>query len=154
MMGLCKLICITGIPGTGKTSLCRMLNLHGIKCTGLNGIAESSGLISDGVVDVDSLASVHIESTVVESHYSHFMKCSHVIILVDDEDVLRRRMELRGYSREKINENLDAQRAQTIYYEALDRIPAGRIFIIEEKSRDLDAVFCDIASILSKINNA
>ncbi len=154
MMGLCELICITGIPGTGKTSLCRMLNLNGIKCTGLNRIAERSGLIFNGVVDVDRLATVHIESDIVESHYSHFMNCSHVIILVEDEDVLRRRMELRGYSKEKIDENLDAQRAHTIYYEALDRLPAGHIFIIEEKSRDLESVFCDITSILSKINNA
>jgi adenylate kinase len=126
-----------------------MLNEHGIRCTGLNEIAESSGALQNGTVDVDRLASVHIESGIVESHYSHFMNCSHVIILVDDENALRRRMELRGYSQQKINENLDAQRAQTIYYEALDRLPAGRIYIIEEKSRNLGEVFQDIISILA-----
>ena len=150
--GLSDLICITGIPGTGKTTICRMLNEAGISCEGLNRLAENSGALEGDTVDVDILSRVEIKSAVVEAHYSHLLNCSHVIILVDNEEILRKRMEMRGYTENKIDENLDAQRAGIIYYEALERLPAGRIHILEERSRNIEEVYRDVISIISMIN--
>ncbi len=149
--GFYNLICITGIPGTGKTTLCKMLSDRGISCTGLDCIAEISGAKDDDIVDVDKLYGVHIESDIVESHYSHFLNCNHVIILVEDEKTLHARLKTRGYSDDKINENIDSQRAEIIYYEALERLPAGRIHIIHEKSRSIEDIYNDVVSIISRV---
>ncbi len=45
-------------------------------------------------------------------------------------------MEKRRYSEEKIQENIDSQNADVIYYEALDLMPENRIFRINNESMD------------------
>ncbi len=142
------MICITGIPGTGKTTICKMLNDYGIKCTGLNKIAGEYGAIKGDTVDVDILISQQINCDVVESHYSHLLDCQYVIILEDDENRLRERMASRGYIQSKIDENIDAQRSGIVYYEAVDRLPRNHIFIIKEDSRSIDEVFKDVLNII------
>ncbi len=142
------MICITGITGTGKTTICKMLNDYGIKCTGLNKIAGEYGAIKGDTVDVDILISQHINCDVVESHYSHLLDCQYVIILEDDENRLRERMASRGYIQSKIDENIDAQRSGIVYYEAVDRLPRNHIFIIKEDSRSIDEVFKDVLNII------
>ncbi|WP_175266593.1 AAA family ATPase [Acidiplasma cupricumulans] len=110
-------MCITGIPATGKTTLCKMLNYSGIQCASLNEVLKNTGIISDGIVDIDQLRRLELKYDVVESHYSHMIHCKYVIIIKDDENILRKRMEQRGYGNEKINENIEAQRSDIIYYE-------------------------------------
>lgn len=131
-----------------------MLNEHGFRCTGLNHIARSAGVNNEDIVDIDGLSNIHIDFDIVESHYSHLLNCNHVIILVDDNETLIKRMEERGYSIEKINENLDAQMADIIYYEALDRLPANRIHIINERSRNIGDIYNEVIHIISRINNS
>ncbi len=130
-----------------------MLNEHGLRCTGIDDIARAAGLNNGNIVDVDRLSKVHIDYDIIESHYSHLLDCTHVIILVDDNETLRNRMEKRGYSREKINENLDAQMAEVIYYESLDRLPADRIYMINECSRNIEDIYKEVIYIISMINN-
>ncbi len=142
------MICITGIPGTGKTTICKMLNDYGIKCTGLNKIAGEYGAIKGDTVDVDILISQQINCDVVESHYSHLLDCQYIIILEDDENRLRERMASRGYIQSKIDENIDAQRSEIVYYEAVDRLPKNHIFLIKEDSRSIDEVFKDVLNII------
>jgi len=142
------MICITGIPGTGKTTIARMLNSSGIKCTGLNDISIECGALNGDTVDIDILRKIQINSDVVESHYSHLLDCEYVIILEDDEEQLMKRMEERGYPESKINENIDAQRAGIIYWEAIDRLPANHIFVIQENSRAINNVFTEVMNII------
>jgi adenylate kinase len=147
------MICITGIPGTGKTTICKMLNDYGIECLSLNKIALDYGAIKGDAVDVDMLAEKSIKADVVESHYSHLLACRYVIILEDSEEKLRERMIRRGYPEAKIDENLDAQRCGVIYYEAADRLPVNRIFVVRENSRSIDEVFNEVLNIISGLHN-
>lgn len=147
------MICITGIPCTGKTTIARMLNYRGIKCTGLNSIALEYGALNGDTVDIDILKKVQINSEIVESHYSHLLDCEYVIILEDDEEQLIKRMAARGYPESKINENIDAQRAGIIYWEAIDRLPANHIFVIQEKSRAIDEVFTEVMNIILSLHD-
>ncbi len=94
-----------------------MLNYSGIQCASLNEVLKNTGIISDGIVDIDQLRRLELKYDVVESHYSHMIHCKYVIIIKDDENILRKRMEQRGYGNEKINENIEAQRSDIIYYE-------------------------------------
>ncbi len=147
------MICITGIPGTGKTTICKMLNGHGIQCASLNDIARECGAIDGDTVDIDILRRGYINSMVVESHYSHMLECEYAIILEDDENRLTERMNARGYSGSKIAENIDAQRSGIIYWETVDRLPANHIFVIQENSRNIEEVFAEVMNIILSLHN-
>ncbi len=146
------MICISGIPGTGKTTLCKMLNENNLRCVNLNSIADENGIMNGDTVNIDALKKIDIKYDIVESHYSHLINCDYVIILKDDEDGLINRMRGRGYSDSKINENLDAQRSDTIYYEALDHLPENHIFIINEDSRNINSVFNEVLNLILSLN--
>ncbi len=146
------MICISGIPGTGKTTICKMLNDNNLRCVNLNSIADENGIMNGDTVNIDALKRIDIKYDIVESHYSHLINCDYVIILRDDEDILINRMRKRGYSDSKINENLDAQRSDTIYYEALDHLPENHIFIINENSRNINSVFNEVLNLILSLN--
>ncbi len=95
--------------------------------------------IKDREIEVSVLESIHINVDFVESHMSHLLPdTSGVIILECDEGILRERMKERRYSKAKIEENLEAQRSETIFSESLDKLPRNRILIIDATSRTID----------------
>ena len=49
------MICLSGIPGTGKTTICRMLRESGINCASADETAEKDGCLKDEEVDIDCL---------------------------------------------------------------------------------------------------
>lgn len=130
------MICITGVPKTGKTTICKLLSENGIQCNSLDDIATDLGCLQNGEVDVDCLSVKLPDKRVVESHYSHLLKCDYVIVLRTDEAVLERRMKEAGYDASKIAENLDAQRSDVILSEAMESVPRNRIFFFETGNRD------------------
>ncbi len=72
---------------------------------------------------------------------SHIISSSDaVIILSCKEEIVRLRLEERGYDLSKINENLDAQRSEVIYSEAMERLPANRIMVIDCSSRSIEDI--------------
>ncbi|WP_353851080.1 adenylate kinase family protein [Acidiplasma sp.] len=144
-------MCITGIPATGKTTLCKMLNYSGIQCASLNEVLKNTGIISDGIVDIDQLRRLELKYDVVESHYSHMIHCKYVIIIKDDENILRKRMEQRGYGNEKINENIEAQRSDIIYYEALDLLPENHIFTVNSSGMDINELYDTVKKLINEL---
>ncbi len=146
------MICISGIPCTGKTSICRMLNDAGIECKNLDNIALEYNALNNGIVDMDSLIDINIDIPVVESHYSHILDCEYIIIIKDDENKVRERMIKRGYSNNKINENIDAQRSDIIYYESLDHMPENRIYIIDGSGMNIEELFLNVYNLILTLN--
>ncbi len=65
------------------------------------------------------------------------------------EDQLVLRLTHRGYTLEKIDENIAAQRADTIYYEALEGLPSSRIFRVSNDDGMLDAAYQRVKAIIS-----
>ncbi len=126
-----------------------MLNEHGIKCVSLNELAMKLGIIDNGIIDIDELKKHNIDADVVEGHYSHLLSCDLVIILCNDVDELKKRMKLRGYPESKINENIDAMLADTIYYESLDRLPAGRIIKLNAYNMSVDDLLKNIIELIN-----
>lgn len=125
-------LCISGIPGTGKSTVCDALERMGYKCSHLNEISEKLGCNENGEVDVDCLQKKIQENLdVAESHYSHFLECSITVILECDPNIIRERLKAREYPESKISENIEVQECDIIYYEALERIPSGRIYRID-----------------------
>ncbi|EQB67613.1 MAG: hypothetical protein AMDU2_EPLC00005G0449 [Thermoplasmatales archaeon E-plasma] len=126
------MISITGVPGSGKTYLSSMLRERGFQVSDLNEIARVHGCLVDDTVDIQCMKSVISSPNpqIAEAHYSHLLPCNAIIILVASEDVLRERLEKRGYSGVKIEENIDAILSDSIFYESLDRLPRNRIMIV------------------------
>lgn len=126
-----ELVIISGTPGTGKTSvsnkISEMINANVIT---LNELAISEGLIHDfdkkrdtNIVDIDKLVShvlklieelkkKGIKLVIIESHFSDIVPnniINHAFVLRCEPDVLRDRIEKRGYGKEKIAENIQAE---------------------------------------------
>ena len=126
------MISITGVPGSGKTYLSSILREKGFHVAELNEIAKDHGCLVQDIVVIECLKSVisSMKPEIAEAHYSHLLPCNAIIILVASEDVLRERLEKRGYSGLKIEENIDAILSDSIFYESLDRLPRNRIMIV------------------------
>ena len=148
------MISITGIPKVGKTTICKMLSSNGIECVSADSLALNLGCMEKNFVDLDCMKSRMLDlPRVIESHYSHLLMSSHVIILKSDPDEISARMRLAGYSDEKIAENIDAQISDTIYYESIERLPASRVIALELTGKTLSESFCIIRDKIIEIEN-
>lgn len=120
-------IALTGTPGTGKTTVAALLpygviDINALVKAGLNlGIDPERGCLN---ADMDALARCLEEmdpekTSILEGHFSHhFADWCIVLRLAPNE--LRKRLEARGYSREKIRENLEAEALDVILVEATE----------------------------------
>lgn len=144
------MICITGIPGTGKSTVCSRLNSDNISCVNLNDVAKEIGCMELDEVDIECMRRnfPYEKSQVVESHYAHTLRCDLVIILETDERLVRQRLTERGYSTEKIEENIEVQRAGLIHYEALELIPSVKIMTISTGRKDIEHTYSEIRDVI------
>ena len=114
-------IFITGTPCTGKTTVASKLNGRVIK---INDLARSHGFIMGvdeqkgyEIIDIEKL-SRHVcgmiqnthDLIIFEGHVSHLLDgADKVIVLRVHPEILKTRLEARGYSEAKIRENLEAE---------------------------------------------
>lgn len=133
------IIAVTGTPGTGKTTyalkLSQELNAQYID---VNRIIEEYNLEEEydtkkdcKIIDEDKLVQVLIslvqnardegKSLIIDSHLSHEIPPMHIdrcIVLRTPIERLRPRLEERKYSKEKIQENIEAEIFEIILNEA------------------------------------
>lgn len=126
------IICITGTPGTGKTELAKILKeklnypVLDVKKF-IRDKKLSEGYDKDKkceIVDVKKLSKEILkeikkvkekykpEGIIVESHLSHYLAKRYVdlcVITKCDLKELKKRLEKRGYSKEKVRGNLDSE---------------------------------------------
>ncbi|MBI4167520.1 MAG: adenylate kinase family protein [Candidatus Aenigmarchaeota archaeon] len=134
------IIIITGTPGTGKTKvsveLVKLLDKNKagkFKILHLNNEILRHNLWSSidkkrnsKNVDMKKLSKfVSAETTknpdiLIESHLAHYFKGDVVFVMRAGINELRKRMKKRGWSKAKIEENLEAERLNLILGEALD----------------------------------
>jgi len=122
-----KAIIVTGVPGTGKTTFAKNLaEKYKLAYTDVNQLIAKHNL-SVGrdkkrdceIIDTDTLKRVledeikdSSSTMVIDSHLSQCIGSEFVkICFVTKCDIreLKKRLEKRGYSKEKVRENLDAE---------------------------------------------
>ncbi len=161
-----KVITVSGVPATGKTTfstrLCRHFNLYYLD---VNQLIEKEGLCVGydkkrdcRIIDEKKLVKILIDNIkklsednylgiVVDSHLSHLLPNSYVDLCVITSvglKALKARLEKRGYSEKKVRENLDSQIFDICLAEAKDN---GHDILVV-KGNNHEKYFRKIASLL------
>jgi len=148
------IIVVTGTPGTGKTTFARQYAKdHGANYVDVNDIITRHGL-SEGydevkrckIIDVDRLnekllvmirdANMRNTDLVIDSHLAHELSPKYVdevIVTKCEPKELQKRLAQRGYSRQKIRENLDAELFDICLHEAQEKKHKIRIVHTDTK---------------------
>jgi adenylate kinase len=120
-------IALTGTPGTGKTTVAallpyRVIDINALVKEGLNlGLDQERGCLE---ADMDALELKFDEMdsedlAILEGHISHYFADEAVVLRLAPSE-LNKRLTLRGYSKEKIQENLEAEALDIILVEAVE----------------------------------
>ena len=106
---------VIGTPGCGKTTLCNQMNLPILSVEHLAMMHDCLGeMDEDGSspVDVEKLAKSWQppeELTLIDGHLAHHLPVDALIILRCDPSILRKRLEARGYSEQKVTANVEVE---------------------------------------------
>ncbi len=145
-------IALTGTPGTGKTTVSRLLpfrviDINALVKSGLNlGEDQERGCLN---ADMDALAR-HLEELdidsicILEGHFSHHFADWSIVLRLEPAQ-LRFRLESRGYSSKKIQENLEAEALDVILVEAVEM--CDRVDEIDTTDKSPT----DVAELINKI---
>jgi adenylate kinase len=129
------IISISGTPKTGKTSVAKALaEKLNWRLVSLNELAKEKKLYvgydrsrKSRIVDirrlrteVRKLSRLH-KNLILESHYSHDMLCDVVVILRTNPKELRKRMAGEGWTKKKMEENIESEIMEIVKNEALEK---------------------------------
>lgn len=160
-------ILISGVPGVGKTTVSRLLAENmGSQLVNVSHLAEreslttgSDSLRETSIVDLDrmreTLSTIVKESkgpVIVEGHFAHDVvpsrEVSHAFVLRRAPWRLREELEARGYPKEKVWENVEAELVDVCLVEAVKALGSERVCEIDTTDRPPMEVVEEIASVI------
>lgn len=145
-------VALTGTPGVGKTSVAAVAAQNGWQVVDVKAWARKEGCVvaydeadQADVIDVDRLAKRMPAGhrLLFEGHLSHLLPVDQAWVLRCDPDVLRPRLQARGYGAAKVRENLEAEALDLLLSEAIDHVP--RVLQRDGTRRTPQAVFQSFA---------
>ena len=156
------IISISGIPGTGKTKVAKILAKKlNINLISIKNLIKKEKIPykydkkrKTKVVDPKDIQKAINKnlikgSNIIEGHLSHLIKSNFIFILRCNPVKLRRRLSKRGWTKKKIDENIQAEILDEITIEALQRRSKKvKIFEIDTSNKKPQAVAKTIAQIL------
>jgi len=148
---------ISGTPGTGKTSIAKALSkqLDILHIDVSHFAVEKDWTIEyddrrdSAIIDIDRIME-HLESmddVIVDVHYAELFECDIIFVIRCDPKLLYERLISRGYSKEKVKENLLSEMLDSCLINAINKIGGENVF--EVVSGDIDENVDYIIGILS-----
>jgi adenylate kinase len=138
------IISITGTPGTGKSTLAKLLKAKGFFV--LDDKLFYEKLRKDLVIEYDEELKTKIidiekwnllikkikkyfkdKVLFIESHMSHLLDVDFVIVLERDIKDLKKEYEKRNYNEQKIKDNLESEIFKVCYFESLERFGKRKV---------------------------
>ncbi|MFB6172420.1 MAG: adenylate kinase family protein [Haloarculaceae archaeon] len=150
-------VALTGTPGTGKTTVADRL-AGDLDVVHLNDVIREEGLASGRDPDRDSLIAdldalrervADCEDVLFESHLAHHLPVDRVIVLRCHPDELADRLGGRGWSAEKVRENVESERLDLLLSEAVAEHGLDSVYELDTTGRSPDAVADDVAAVLA-----
>ncbi len=120
------IIALTGVPGTGKHSVASLFSREtGYNVVDVNKLLGSGGLTKEiSPAELNKLVGLGLkDNSVIVSHMSHFLTSNKIglfVVLRCRPDVLIKRLSKRGYSKEKIYDNVLFEAIDGEYIEACE----------------------------------
>ena len=142
--------CISGVPGTGKSSVSTVLKRMGYNVISQNETTSDYFISNDpdrdaGVIDEELwISEFRPVDGIVEGHLTHLLNCDRLVILRCRPDVLKERLVIRGYSPEKVRENVEAEALDTILIEALENHKEDIILELDTTERTPEEIAAEI----------
>ena len=148
-------IIVTGTPGVGKSVIAKNLAKRlKFKYIDINKFVKDNKIYEEYdnkrkcyVVDVKKLNEALVKEisdkgVVIDGHLSHYLDKKYVdwcVVVKCDLKLLKKRLEKRKYSKEKIRENLDSEIFDVCLSEA--RELQDRILVVDCKVKDISGFF-------------
>jgi len=168
MIRLPRVLVVTGTPGVGKTMVSKVLaeRLEGLYISLTDIVkrenlrlymdSERDTIVADLRVLSDRVSNIINESScdvVVDGHYASEVVSSEVVsyafVLRIEPDKLRQRLRERGYSEEKVLENLASEILDVCLFDAVARYGVEKVDEIEVTYKDVDEVIEEILAVLN-----
>ena len=167
MVGVTRVIVITGTPGVGKTASAKALTSR-LNATyiGINELVIDENLVAELDEDrgtvvadmarlserVDELLDHADRDQVIEGHYAHDVvrtgRATHVFVLRRHPDELRTILANRGYNEDKIHENVNSEILDVCLTEAIARHDVERVDEIDTSSVTIEETIESMLSVL------
>lgn len=124
-------IALTGTPGVGKTTVSKILKKRGYDILDLNRFLKEKDLLGKKdihrdtfEVDLERMKKVfekeNLKVDIIEGHLSHHLSVSTAVVLRCAPPVLKERMKSKGWKKEKIEENVEAEMIDAILIQAME----------------------------------
>jgi len=128
---------ITGTPGTGKSTVADELARRGYRVVHITDIVQPYETGRDPerdtqLIDTDRMADEFMPfDGFVEGHFAHLLPCDRIVVMRLRPDELVARLTARGYSKEKIGENRDAEALDVCLIETVEQYEPYQILELD-----------------------
>jgi adenylate kinase len=159
------IIYITGVPGTGKTTIAKHLSQKlALKYLEINDLVKQNGLYygydinRDTLIVDDELLIKNLKQKIAENNrtciaggiiFENF-SFDLIIVLHSSIPVLKRRLEARRYDDNKIESNLESEIMNVLYYELIEFNSSDIIHEVINDNRTVEETCDEILSIIEQ----
>jgi len=157
------IIALTGTPGTGKTSIASIIaKQSGIEMVHVHTYAKEHNLIcgfdkdrKSDIIDIGRMDRLlmksmnPLETIILDGHISHLLRSvSKIIVLRCHPDILKKRLEKRGWDKKKIMENIQAEILDVILCEAIENKSIEEVYEMDTSGKNIIEASSDISALI------